>query len=183
MEITDLLHRAHRGDQEALNSVVPLVYAELKRLAAHHLRRERSPGGGLQTTELVNEAFARMVLPRTPAFENRGHFFGIAARVMRQVLVDLARSRVAAKRGPGLEVPLANFVDLGAQSDNAVIALNDALDLLARDHPQKALLIELRFFGGFTAEESAAETGISVHTIRRELRFAQAWLHRELHKS
>ncbi len=179
MEITDLLRRAHDGDDDALKAVIPLVYDELKRLASSHLRRERSPGS-VQTTVLVHEAFLRLAGSRLPACENRSHFFGIAARVMRQVLVDMARARRATKRGPGLELPLADLPDLGAPKDDAFLALDDALNRLAAESPVKGQVIDLRFFAGLTAEESAEALSLPVHTVRRELRLAKAWLHREL---
>jgi RNA polymerase sigma-70 factor, ECF subfamily len=179
MEITDLLHRAHDGDSEALKAVIPLVYSELKSLASSHLRRERAPGS-IQTTVLVHEAFLRLAGSRLPDCENRSHFFGLAARVMRQVLVDMARTRLAAKRGPGLEYPLAELPDVGATRDDAFLALDDALNRLAAESPLKGQVIELHFFAGLTAEESAEALSVPVHTVRRELRLAKAWLHNQL---
>ncbi len=179
MEITDLLRRAHLGDGDALNSVIPLVYNELRRLASNYLRREQGPVT-MQATALVHEAYLRIAGSPLPAYENRSHFYGIAARVMRQVLVDMARARSAEKRGPGLEVTLPDLDILGASTQNEFLALNDALDRLAALQPRKAHLIELRFFGGMTAEESAEALALPVHTVRRELRVAQAWLRREL---
>jgi RNA polymerase sigma-70 factor, ECF subfamily len=179
MEITDLLRRAHDGDSEALETVIPLVYGELKSLASGRLRHERSPGA-IQTTVLVHEAFLRLAGSRFPDCENRTHFFGIAARVMRQVLVDLARTRLAAKRGPGLEYSLAELPDMGAPQDGTFLALDDALDRLTAESPLKGQLIELRFFAGLTAEESAQALSLPVHTVRRELRLAKAWLQNEL---
>jgi RNA polymerase sigma-70 factor (ECF subfamily) len=179
MEITDLLHRAHDGDADAFQALIPLIYSELKNLASSHLRRERS-AGVVQTTVLVHEAFLRLAGSRLPDCENRSHFFGVAARVMRQVLVDMARTRQAAKRGPGLEYPLADLPDVGAPQDDVFLALDDALDRLAAESPLKGRLIELRFFAGLTAEESAEALSLPVHTVRRELRLAKAWLHNEL---
>jgi len=179
MQITELLQRVHGGDQQALDAVIPLVYQELKKLAAGHLRRE---GGTrpLDTTALVHEAFLRMAQGRHPAYENRSHFFGIASRLMRQVLVDLARARAAGKRSALEEVPLTQIPDLGRQPDEMLLAMDEALNRLARTDPQKVRLIEMRYFGGMTAEESAAELSMSVHVVRRELRLAQAWLHKEM---
>jgi RNA polymerase sigma-70 factor (ECF subfamily) len=179
MQITDLLRRAHDGDAEALNAVVPLVYQELKQLAMGHLRHERAPAT-IEATALVHEAFLRMAGSPLPDFENRSHFYGIAARVMRQILVDLARSRHANKRGHEFEVTLSGFEDLGAPSGDAFLALNDALDRLTQDQPLKGRLIELRFFAGLTAEESAAALSMPVHNVRRQLRLGLAWLRREL---
>lgn len=179
MEITDLLRRAHDGDAEALRTVVPLVYDELKRLASSHLRREHS-AESLETTVLVHEAFLRLAGSRIPDCENRSHFFGIAARVMRQVLVDSARSRHAAKRGQGVAAPLATLPDLGATSDDEFLALDEALERLAVESPLKGQLIELYFFAGLTAEESGEAVSLPAHTVRRELRLAKAWLRNEL---
>ncbi|MGC9946913.1 MAG: ECF-type sigma factor [Bryobacteraceae bacterium] len=179
MQITDLLRRVHDGDAEAMNAVAPLVYQELKQLAMGHLRYERAPAA-IEATALVHEAFLRLAGSPLPEFENRSHFYGIAARVMRQVLVDLARARRAGKRGEDLQVTLSGFEDLGAPAGDAFLVLNDALDRLARDHPLKGQLIELRFFAGLTAEESAAALAIPVHNVRHQLRLGLAWLRREL---
>jgi RNA polymerase sigma factor (TIGR02999 family) len=179
VHITELLHRVHEGDEQALDAVIPLVYDELKKLAAGHLRRERR-GRALDTTALVHEAFLRLARGRHPSYENRAHFYGIASRLMRQVLVDLARARMADKRGAMEEVPLADLPDLGAHADESLLLMDDALRRLAQTAPLKVQLIEMRYFGGMTAEESAAALSISVHLVRRELRFAQAWLRKEM---
>jgi RNA polymerase sigma factor (TIGR02999 family) len=179
MEITDLLHRASDGDADALQVVIPLVYEELKSLASSHLRREHF-SGSMQTTVLVHEAFLRLTGSPLPECENRSHFFGIAARVMRQVLVDMARARRAVKRGPGLEFALTELADLGAPTDEEFLALNEALERLSAKSPLKGQLIEMRFFAGLTAEESAEALSMPVHTVRRELRMAKAWLQNEL---
>ena len=178
MEITRLLGRAHEGDAEALQEVIPLVYDELKRLAASHLRHERGPAT-IQTTVLVHEAFLRLTGSRLPEFENRSHFYGIASRVMRQVLVEMARARRAAKRD-GQNTPITESLKLMAPDDRTFLKLNDALDDLAVVSPLKCRLVELRFFAGLTAEESANLLDMSVHVVRREIRLAQAWLRREL---
>jgi RNA polymerase sigma factor (TIGR02999 family) len=178
MEITRLLCRAHEGDAEALQAVIPLVYEELKRLAASQLRREHAPVA-IQTTVLVHEAYLRLTGARLPECENRSHFYGIAARVMRQVLVDMARARRSAKR-EGQTTPVTDSLKLIAPDDRAFLKLNDALSGLAAASPLKGRLIELRFFAGLTAEESAGLLEIPVHTVRREIRLAQAWLRREL---
>jgi RNA polymerase sigma factor (TIGR02999 family) len=179
MEITDLLHRAHDGDSAALDIIIPLVYDELKRLAASNLRRERTDLT-IQATALVHEAFLRLIGNRFPDCENRSHFYGLAARVMRQVLIDMARARRAGKRGYGSVVPLIEGWEVSDEAGDAFLRLNDALDRLTSESSIKGRLIELRFFAGLTAEESATELSMSVHTVRRELRLAQAWLHREL---
>jgi RNA polymerase sigma-70 factor (ECF subfamily) len=179
MQITELLQRVHAGDQQALHAVIPLVYDELKKLAAGHLRREANVRS-LETTVLVHEAFLRLAKGQHPSYENRSHFYGIASRLMRQVLVDLARGRATEKRSAMEEVHLAEIPDLGRQPDQSLLAMNDALAQLARTDPLKVQLIDMRYFWGMTAEESATVLSISVHVVRRELRLAQAWLHKEL---
>ena len=186
MLITELLQRVHAGDKEALNSVVPLVYDELKKLAAGHLRREasaawHSAAAPFDTTALVHEAFIRLAGGAHPSYENRAHFYGIASRLMRQILVDSARARAAAKRDVRLEVTIAGLPEVGgSRPDESLLAMDRALDRLAEADPMRARLIEMRFFGGMTAEETAAALSMSVHTVRRELRLAQAWLFKEM---
>jgi RNA polymerase sigma factor (TIGR02999 family) len=179
MKITELLQRVHTGDQEALRTVIQLVYAELKKLASARLRRE-GKARPLETTALVHEAFLRLAHGQHPSYENRSHFFGIASRVMREVLVDLARGRATEKRDAIKEVQLAEIPDLGRHSDKTLLIVDEALERLARTDPLKVKLIEMRFFGGMTAEESAAVLSMSVHVVRRELRMAQAWLRKEM---
>jgi RNA polymerase sigma factor (TIGR02999 family) len=179
MELTELLQRVHDGERDALDAVIPLVYNELKKLAAAHLRRHGRTEP-LQTTTLVHEAFLKLVGGRHPSYANRAHFYGIASRLMRQILVDAARARAAEKRGAGAEVALADLPDLGYQPDEALLAMDEALGRLARTSSLKAQLIEMRYFSGMTAEECAEALSISVHVVRRELRLAQAWLRREL---
>jgi RNA polymerase sigma factor (TIGR02999 family) len=179
MQITDLLQRVHTGDQQALNNLIPMVYGELKKLAAGHLRRE-GKGRPLDTTALVHEAFLRLARGQHPSYQNRTHFYGIASRLMRQVLVDLARARSRAKRGAAQELPLADLTDIGHNPDESILVMDDALDRLARVDPLKVQLIEMRYFAGMTAEECAAALSISIHVARRELRLAQAWLHRDM---
>jgi len=180
MEITELLQRVRSGDRDALDAVVPLVYGELKKLASAHLRREGQPAP-LETTALVHEAFLRLAGSRHPDYEDRSHFYGIASRLMRQVLVDLARSRAAEKRaGAQQEVRLEELPDVGRQPDESLLAMDEALERLGQTDPLKVQLIEMRYFGGMTAEESAEALGMSVHVVRRELRVAQAWLRKEL---
>ena len=160
-------------------SSVPLVYDELHRIAEAYLRRELG-NRTLQPTALINEAYLRLAHNGCSAYENRAHFFGVAARVMRQILVDHARSRKAGKRGDGLRVPLHPGVDFAPERDRIVIALDDALNLLAVEDEHKAALVEMRFFAGMSASEIAECTNTPVHTVRRELRMAQAWLRREI---
>ena len=179
MQITELLQRVHAGDQQALNTVIPLVYGELKKLAAGHLRRE-GKGRPLETTALVHEAFLRLVRGQQPSYENRSHFYGIASRLMRQVLVDLARARSREKRSAMAEVPLAEIPDFGRPPVESLLIMDQALERLARTDPLQVKVIEMRYFGGMTAEQCATALAISVHLVRRELRLAQAWLHREM---
>src|SRR4051794_569977 len=179
MEMTRLLRGLGSGGGEAMHAVIPLVYDELKKLARSHLRRE---GGNrvFEPTMLVHEAFVRMAGGNHPSYENRSHFFGIASRLMRQVLVDTARSKAASKRGAGLELPMAKLPDWSPEPDRTVIAMDDALERLEASEPVKGRLVEMKFFGGLTAEESAAALAIPVHVVRRELRLALAWLRKEL---
>ncbi len=179
MEITELLQRVHAGDEQALHTVIPLVYDELKKLAAGHLKREVK-ARPLDTTALVHEAFLRLAHGQHPSYESRSHFYGIASRLMRQILVDMARSRSREKRSAMQEVRLAEIPDLGREPDESLLAMDEALERLGRTEPLKVQLIEMRYFGGMTADESATVLGISVHTVRRELRLAQAWLHKEM---
>src|SRR6267143_3589993 len=153
MQITELLQRVHVGDQQALHTVIPLVYNELKKLAAGHLRRE-GKARPLDTTALVHEAFLRLAHGQHPSYENRAHFYGIASRLMRQILVDLARARATEKRSALQEVQLAEIPDLGGQPDESLLVMDEALERLARTDPLKVQLIEMRYFGGMTAEES-----------------------------
>ena len=178
MQITELLHRVHAGDQQALNTVIPLVYRELKKLASAHLKRETSPRP-LETTALVHEAFLRLAHGEHPSYENRSHFYGIASRLMREVLVDLARARSTQKRN-GAEVPLTSIGDFGRQPDENLLLMDQALDRLARTDALKTQLIEMRYFGGMTVEECAGVLSVPVHVVRRELRLAQTWLRKEM---
>lgn len=180
MEITELLQRVHAGDEGAMRSLIPLVYNELKKLASAHLRGEGASRE--ETTVLVHEAFLRMVGSRHPDYENRSHFYGIASRLMRQVLVDMSRARASQKRS-AQEVKLEEIPDLPEQPNASLLIMDEALTRLAETDPLKVQLIEMRFFGGMTAEESAEVLAISVHVIRRELRLAQAWLRREMAES
>ena len=179
MQLAQLLQRLQSGDREAMNLVIPLVYEELKKLARAHLRREARPAP-LETTSLVHEAFLKLVESRQPNYENRAHFFGIASRVMRQVLVDAARSRAAEKRGGGLEFAMAEAPDFGWRPQGLLPAMDDALRRLEQTDPHRARLIEMRYFGGMTAEESSTVLAIPAHTVRRELRLALAWLRKEM---
>jgi RNA polymerase sigma factor (TIGR02999 family) len=182
--ITILLAEWGRGEPEALRRLTPLVYEELRRLASHYLRQETG-GITLQTTALVNEAYLRMVNQDEVDWQGRSHFFGIAARLIRQILVDEARKRNAGKRhsgGPllsldeGIEVP-------GAPGAVDLVRLDDALDSLAAIDEQQSRIIELRFFGGLSIEETAHLIGISPSSVKRQWAIARAWLFRELSRT
>ncbi len=178
--VTELIACARGGDQDALGELMPLVYAELRRIAARHLRRER-PGQTLQATALVHEAYLRLVKDEKLSFQNRAHFFGIAANSMRQILIERARARAAAKRGGGqAPITLEESSVPGRESPIDVLALDEALGRLAQLDPQKAKIVELRFFGGLTVEETAEVIGVSPATIKRGWSIARAWLYREI---
>lgn len=178
--ITLLLRDFAEGDKAAFDRLVPLVYEELRRIADNQLHHER-PGHTLQPTALVHEAYARMVGQDQPDYRNRAHFLGIAARLMRRILIDHARMRNAAKRGGGQpNLPIDEARDACAQRPEAMIALDDALNALQDADAPKARLIEMRYFGGMSLEECAEALAISVSEVRREERVAEAWLQRQL---
>jgi len=177
-EVTTLLSRVNAGDRQAFDQLIPLVYHELHRIAKGYLQRE-AQNRTLQPTALIHEAYLRLV-DGNAAYQSRSHFYGVAARVMRQILVDHARARQATKRGGHLNVPYEQRFDVAPERDRIVLALDDALNTLARGDDRKARWVEMRFFGGMTAEEIAAYGASSVHLVRRELRAAQAWLRREI---
>jgi RNA polymerase sigma factor (TIGR02999 family) len=179
--VTGLLRRWEEGDKEALEELMPLVYGELRRLAAHYLRIERS-GHTLQPTALVHEAYLRLVDQRRVAWQNRAHFFGIAAQMMRRVLVDHARRRAAGKRDAATYRIAPEGAEPGAEADREleILALHDALTGLERLDARQARIVELRFFGGLSVEETAEAAGVSTATVKREWRTARAWLRREL---
>ncbi len=179
--VTRLLHEWSAGRREAFDQLFPLVYEELRRLAARHLRRERSPHT-LQATALVNEAYLKLVQQDDVRCENRAHFFGIAARVMRCLLVDHARAKGAAKRGDGIGsiLPETELVGVALPPDLDMIALDEALNRLAQADRRQSELVELRFFGGLTIDEVAEVLGISAATVSREWMVARAWLYAQL---
>jgi RNA polymerase sigma-70 factor, ECF subfamily len=178
--VTALLQAWSAGDQSALDQLVPLVHAELRRLARRYMRRERA-GHTLQTTALIHEAFIRLVEAKAVNWQNRAHFFGISARVMRRVLVDFARERGYRKRGGGDRRVLLNEELLVADTpDENLVALDDALNALADIDPRKSRAIELRFFGGLSIEEAALVLEVSSETVKRDCRLAKAWLLRWL---
>ena len=178
-EVSRLLVAWRRGDPDALDRLMPLVYDELRRLAQRHLRGER-PDHTLQTTALVHEAYLRLC-GADVAWEGRVHFLAVAAQVMRRVLVDHARSRNRHKRGSGAEViPLEEGLALSPERPDAVVALDEAIQRLSALDERKAHAVELHYFGGLTYDEVATALGVSAATVDRELRLAKAWLYREL---
>jgi RNA polymerase sigma factor (TIGR02999 family) len=179
-QITVLLQEFSDGNKDALNRLMPFVYAELRRLANSLLHSE-SKARTLQPTALVHEAYARLVGQENPPFASRSHFLAIAAKVMRQILTDYARRRKTSKRGAGLrKTTLGEALNAAVEEPAIMVALSDALDELEKKDPRKARLIEMRYFGGLTLAEAAEVTGLTVNVIRYDLRIAQAWLHREL---
>ena len=178
-DIAALLDGCRRGDRDALEQLLPLVYSELRRIAARQLKNER-PGHTLQPTALVHEAYLRLADQRQIDWQNQAHFFGVAAQVMRRVLVDYARRRVAAKRGEGAElVSIEQAKDI-ASTELPVLALDAALDRLEKIDPELAKLVELRAFGGVSNDQAAVILEMSASTVKRELRTAKAWLTNEL---
>lgn len=179
-KITRLLIDWRAGDEQALGQLMPLVYLELRNLARRYLRRER-PDHTLQPTALIHEAYLKLVDQDLPQWQGRAHFYGIAARVMRQVLIDHARRHQASKRGSEHEkISLDEAIVYSRDRAAEFVALDDALAELARFDERKCRVVELRFFGGLSLEEIAEALGISVATVGRELRFASAWLHRQM---
>jgi RNA polymerase sigma-70 factor (ECF subfamily) len=177
-EVTHLLRRLSTGDKAVLDEIYPLVYQELRQIARGYLSRE-APGHTLQPTAVIHEAYLRMVQQSHPTYVSRSHFYGVSARIMRQILVDHARRRNAKKRGSG-ESPAFDTLEVATARPVCMIELDQALSRLSSVDNRKSSLVEMRFFGGMTAEEIAECTDIPVHTVRRELRIAQAWLHKEL---
>ena len=171
-----MLGRVREGDREALEQLLPLVYSELHRLAKWALRRDRGLHT-LQPTALLNEAFLRLFGRQLPDFSDRAHFLGVAARVMRQVLVDYARTQSALKRGPAMKVDLPENL-ASKMPPGSLLELDQALERLGREDPRLVMLVEMRFFAVMTAEETAESMGESVHVVRHDLRYAQTRLRR-----
>src|SRR5579864_8938320 len=181
-EVTQLLRAWSEGDENALDKLVPLVYGELHRLARRYMAQER-PGQTLQVTALVNEAYLRLVDSQQADWQNRAHFFAVCSQMMRRILVDRARSRRAQKRGIGetpLELDEALLVAEGRSAD--LVALDDALNCLAALDPRKGQVVELRFFGGLSVEETAEVLKVSKDTVMRDWKMAKSWLRRELNR-
>ena len=187
-EITVLLRAWNRGDTAALNQLTPLVYEELRRLARRYMRNERV-GNTLQSTALVNEAYLRLVDAKSVGWQDRVHFFAVSAQIMRRILVDAARARASAKRGGQVKrvnhssaFNLDEIPDVSSRRDRELVAIDDALKTLAEMDPRKARVIELRFFGGLSVEETAEVLKISPQSVMRDWKLAKAWLMRELAK-
>jgi len=188
VEITVLLKAWGGGDQAAFDRLVPLVYAELHRMARRHMRKERA-GITLQATALVNQAYLRLVDVRNADWNDRVHFFAVSAQVMRRILVDAARARASGKRGGQFQraehstaVNLDEIPDLGSQRADELAALDDALTALAQFDARKAKVVELRFFGGLSVEETAEALRVSPQSVMRDWKLAKAWLMRELNR-
>jgi RNA polymerase sigma factor (TIGR02999 family) len=176
--VTQLLRDWGNGDEAALDQLMPLVYEELHRLAHQYMSRERT-GHTLQTSALVNEAYCRLIDQKNVHWQNRAHFFGIAAQIMRRILVDHARSRMSAKRGgPSPRVPLDEAMIVSEERAADVVALDDALKSLMEIDPRKSQIVELRFFGGLSIEETAQVLNVSPGTVMRDWTLAKAWLRR-----
>jgi RNA polymerase sigma factor (TIGR02999 family) len=182
-QVTALLGRWRAGDREALDALVPLVYRELRRIAQHYLNNER-PDHTLQGTALVHEAYVRLTEQDLPQWQNRAHFFAVAAQLMRQILVDYARSHSASKRGGNVyKMALDEAEEHPQVADVDIIALDDALKSLAGMDSQQSRVVELKFFGGLSIEDTAEVLGISASTVKRDWITARAWLYRELDRS
>jgi RNA polymerase sigma factor (TIGR02999 family) len=179
-QVTELLLAWSGGKRSALDQLVPLMYPELRRLAHGYMRGERD-GHSLQTSALINEAYIRLVDASRVKWQNRAHFLAISAELMHRILVDYARSRQTHKRGDGVRpLPLEAALDLHHMRSRELVKLDDALNDLALEYPRMAKVVEMRFFGGLSVEETAEALGVSVDNVTRDWRFARAWLHRAL---
>jgi RNA polymerase sigma factor (TIGR02999 family) len=180
--VSALLIKWRAGDPEALQALIPLVYQELRRIAQHHLKQER-PDHTLQSTALVHEAYLRLMKQEPAEVANRGHFLAVASQLMRQILVDHARGHRAAKRGGGLKLELKDAIGAQNPQNMDLVVLDDALNELAKLDPQQTRIVELRFFGGLSIEETAQIVGVSATTVKREWATARAWLRREVRRA
>ena len=184
-QITSLLKAWETGDQAALDRLTPLVYSHLSRMARAYMRKEQS-GNTLQATALVHEAYLRLIQVNQVKWQDRAHFFAICANLMRRILVDAARTRAAVRHGgnarrvSSADLKLDQIPDVGPGRDDEIVALHDALNALSEWDSRKARVVELRFFGGLTAEETAEVLKVSPHTVRHDWSLARAWLNREL---
>ena len=180
-DITELLLAWSEGNQDALQSLTPLVYGELRRLAHHYMSNERT-GHTLQSTALVNEAYLRLVQTNRVQWQNRAHFYAVSAQLMRRILVDFARSRQYAKRGGKSPLLPLDEIPVAVEECADLVALDDALSTLAAMDARKSQVVELRFFGGLSVEETAEVLKVSVETVMRDWRLAKVWLRRELRR-
>lgn len=178
-EVTEMLQAWRDGDHAALERLTPLVHAELHRLASHYMRRER-PGHALQTTALLNEAYMRLIDWKNVRWQSRAHFFSVCAKLMRRILVDFARSRPRAGGKEVRHVSIDEALEVSAERDADLVALDEALTLLAEIDPRKSQIVELRYFGGLSVEETAEVLQVAPITVLREWNKAKLWLHREL---
>lgn len=179
-EVSQLLHAWSKGDQTARDQLLPLVYGELRQMARRYMERQQ-PGHTLQTTALIHEAYLRLVDQKNVQWQNRAHFFGVAAKAMRSILVDYARTKHAAKRGGELQqVSLEEAATISTERTAEVVALDDALQNLAAFDLRKSQVVEMRYFGGLTVEETAEVLHVSPETVARDWRLARTWLLREL---
>ncbi|HKQ72977.1 MAG TPA: sigma-70 family RNA polymerase sigma factor [Blastocatellia bacterium] len=179
-EITERLIAWGNGDASALNELIPVVYQELRRMAGHYLRLE-NPGHTLQPTALVHEAWLRLIDQTRVDWQNRSQFFGVAAQMMRRILVDHAKTKHREKRGGGLEkLSLDDVINLSQERAADLIALDDALDELTRIDERKSRVVELRYFAGFSVEETAQILGVSPDTVMRDWKIAKAWLYQQI---
>ena len=178
-KVSQLLVEWGNGDKAALDKLIPLVYDQLHRMAHHYMRGER-PGHNLQTSAVINEAYLRLIDYRKMRWQNRAHFFAVAAQLMRRILIDHARSQNYAKRGRGARKVSLDEVEVSQEPAACMIALDDALTNLASFDPGKSRIVELRYFGGLSIEETAEVLGLSPTTVKREWRRAKAWLHKAI---
>lgn len=179
-ELTGLLAAWGEGDPAALEEILPLVVDELRKIARAHMRKE-SPGHTLQTTALINEAYLKLAAQRNPLFANRNHFFAIASKLMRRILLDHAKAKLRDKRGGGaVHVELEDFHALSDRQSEEILALDEALERLSELDPMKCQIVEMRHFGGMTVEETAEVLDVAPITVMRHWNFAKAWLRREL---
>jgi RNA polymerase sigma factor (TIGR02999 family) len=181
-QVSELLQLWVKGDQEALGAVAPVIYQELRRLAHNHLQMERA-GHTLQSTALVNEAFMRLIGSQPAELNNRAHFIAIASRLMRQILVQYARTRRANKRDGGCRIALEDIAELPVAGDEELVALDDALEALTRIDDRQGKIVQMKFFGGLSAPDISEVLGISLATVERDWATARIWLRREMSKA
>jgi RNA polymerase sigma-70 factor (ECF subfamily) len=182
-DVTALLGQLAKGDDAAASKLIPIVYDELRRLAAGYMRRER-PDHTLQPTALVHEAYVKLTEQRVTDWRGRAHFFGIAAQIMRRILIDHARGHLRDKRGGGMiPVPLDEAVVFSPEQSSELVRLDASLERLAKLDPRQSRIVELRFFGGLTVEQTAELLGISAKTVKRDWSMAKAWLHGDMRAS